>query len=828
MANEGPANLHPTEESGQYIHGPMSSGNSLVDMLVGLISGGIAPRPSQTQTYLDASILRERSREFMRLHQQMLLQHQLSQSLGMGNQERPIMGMGAQMLDMATGGRLGDALGYLVGGNPVKAAQRLYAQMTGLTMAGLGGAGNLRNITYQETRGMMEDYTKWIQGSSGKEFIDYTRSYGMQTQDITQAFAQAAEMRLIRGRGGSARDTFQQFLGGGQGNLGYLNALGVTFGTGSPQESMQLLNQMVGAGNIDLGNQAQTTQLENMVWKVKGMSKAAGVSIQAMASIIQEGQQLMRDTPALRYANTTIGMDFATKALGGTAAAVAKMDPNLVRMLGGTEAIARQNMVGEVQAFANPISSRISALYYSLGADKPENKAIREALTTYMRTGKKSDIGFSQFLGELAGITKNSTPGSLYNMALSEEYAARGLNTITSTDTEFRNLMSKTGRSGDIQYIEQMVRYTGVDYDRFKELMEESSGDWVGALNKAANEKGPGAQTRVKAFIDAFHPAILKTGLTDPFMRSLGGSWAKRADDADKASQAIADDTKETERRFGHLRGPFLQNVFTSLMRGDLESKGYTGVIKHLFNPGGNDEAGNKRAQAIIDIAKSGATAADIAALGLEGLDENTANLLAKTGMSARQIMDIKKNDADAKGNKLYTKDIENAQAALKKIGYGKDELLTKALDLQGELSLKNVGKAGSMVTIGNQIKATAENTLKYKTLRDNAMAELYSDPLRYGYLFGKSPEEILDMQKKGEIREIFDEKSAMGKLAKEREEITARVEAPMSSKMGEAVVLGKIAETLQTLMTAIGGERGLTKVIDHLATSLDEAQNKS
>jgi len=127
-------------------------GNPILNALAfGAFGSNYAPRPGEGQSYYDASIERSRTRQFMGLQGSEFASNMAFKAAGINPNNSTLQMIGRNFASPDSG--LARLLSPMVGGNPMAAAQGLYAGMQGANI--MGAFGRPEGVTAKETSQMM-------------------------------------------------------------------------------------------------------------------------------------------------------------------------------------------------------------------------------------------------------------------------------------------------------------------------------------------------------------------------------------------------------------------------------------------------------------------------------------------------------------------------------------------------------------------------------------------------------------------------------------------------------------------------------------------------
>ena len=415
--------------------------------------------------------------------------------------------------------------------------------------------------------------------------INFNRTRGFQLEDIAGGFTNAADSFLIR-KGRGIGDFAQH-------GLGVLDAARGLFGndkTGS--ELSRDLSRLLGSSFVDLGDAGDSRKVEDLLRQVKAAARTAGVTVESILGIIEEGKMLTNG----RLGGIPL-MGMAVRTMDQTTMLTQLMGNDKVRMLGGPVGIAQRVMAGEAQATTEPITQRAAALY-GMFSQQGNTKAT-QMIESYL-SDPNSDAtrtGFNAFVNRLAKATGNdvfslqqfaSTSPAVSELGLRRNPALSDLAGKSAVNTFERMVRAQLGGAAQ-PILEMAFGGKNVDVNAFIASNKNLTADQIKALQTVAGRPDKGQLTMAEF-------AAL-TGLQDPqgftqYMEQNGYDVGLRTK-YDPKARALAQQQKafreesakidaDMSAKMGRLNAPIVQTMLNQALNGSLGSEGISAVMDVL------------------------------------------------------------------------------------------------------------------------------------------------------------------------------------------------------------------------------------------------------
>ena len=614
-------------------------GNPMLNMVAQMLLGRyMTPRPipGSSQSIYDASLQRERSMEFMQLSQAGLFNNAASRLLGGVNQS----GWGAQatfMGQMFTGGYANGVFSQLaapfVGGNPVLAQQRLYANLNPMTMGMLNGQSWFASAN-QATQAYQGIESRFYRGKDN-DIIDYATTRGMRIEDVAQSLTQAAGMGLTgRLGGGGMKGLASGFTKSG---LGAIDAARTVLGGNSMDEVMGNLNKFIGSNSFDLTNESSSKELENLLRDVKSAARVAGTTVETIKAIIEEGNKIASSSPNLRSLGGADIARMTTDAVVGGSALARTMGTHggasLLRMRGGTSGVVQSSLEAQLQSANEPITKGLAALRAVYGENDKQ-------LNDYISNGHVSPWGYRTFLNDFAAKHNTSIFG-INSITQSTELASRGMlmgKPGAEGESQRKALQEVGARSAAQQYMEELDAATG---GRIKESFLANLGE-SGDITSALTKSLAGTPDAGLASIFADKGMTVNNALGVKSILEFSGvkdsKFQKSFAAQTAAIKAQTEAEAEMSKAYGHLNAPVTEVMLQQILNGEVKSSGISALAKAW----GVDENNSAISSTLRNIKQGNLQSV----IGATSADLDSINAAGDAGLSVSDINDPDKSNA--------------------------------------------------------------------------------------------------------------------------------------------------------------------------------------
>jgi hypothetical protein len=531
--------------------------------------------------------------------------------------------------------------------------------------------------------------------------FNFANTRGFQVDDVMGAFTSAADYRLMGRRGLNA--SFGGFANNG---IGVLDAARSIFGHGkSGKELMGGLDELLGSSFVDLTDAGSSQKLENLLYRVKGAAKTAGVSIETILGIISEGNKLASMTPGLQMMGGLGMMNASIRVMNNTTAASAYMGNDYMRMYGGPVGYAQRAMQGELQSANEPITNRLGSLYAYLSLNG--NTAGLNALTGQINGGAPDRFtrpGFNAMIKHIAnasGISAMTLQDAAQNNPM---LAAQGKSMAAAAGIDIygvggQAMVQELRRSVALQFAGSSqggkLGLAALDYamsgggdfakNRFNSSIDRSKLS-ASELTMVTNMESKFAQGKrfaphelaavlglrgagMSRMLEAVHnygydPLLLAS--SSPTFKALQGQ-------AGAYTSEYARISSDMSKTYGYLNAPFSQSIMNQIYGGELSNEGLSTLLDPLKGKTGYSEI-KSYYQNVIDIGRAKDPSGVIAGIyGVSASSVKDLNMLSGK-MSWEKIRNLK----DYSG--LSSTQLAKAQKALNQID--KEKRLTGHVSL--------------------------------------------------------------------------------------------------------------------------------------------------
>ena len=250
---------------------------------------------------------------------------------------------------------------------------------------------------------------------------NYANTRGYKTEDFASAFVKGVQLRMIGGEevdenGNAVRDSqgrivrktpakaMKDFMAGGKGGE-FMDAAKSLFGDKSGGELMQDASRLVGKEGM-----GDLSKVSKLMRDVKSTARVAGVSLNAMFSIIESANELAQSNPQLQGIKRSTITDMALRNVKDAATTAMGMSAADYRAAGGEQQMAA-NLIKEDSNYAQSAKGSFIAVAamraYQKGPEAFEK--FQKAYAAGRFSGNNLENGG---LEEMANIT-GATPAEL-------------------------------------------------------------------------------------------------------------------------------------------------------------------------------------------------------------------------------------------------------------------------------------------------------------------------------------------------------------------------------------------------------------------------------
>jgi hypothetical protein len=608
--------------------------NMALNMMANMFLFGDMARPGMgtNQSVYDAFYQKRRAQEYMQMSTQAFMNSQLIRQFN-ANQNSSVGGFSGMLINMISDPAM-RMMAPLIGGNPIAAQAQMFANMQGFTVAGLGRVGQ---VGVPEMTRMMDGlYSNFYRNGA----IDYTRTKGLSIEDITGGALQALNRGNFRLPGGAeAGSIFDLFLGGsGTTGAQVISASRAVFGQGlSGSEAIKQALSLTEGKGYNLASDSDRQELEDLLRKVKATAKTAGISIEAMTQIIEEGKRLSKSHPALSHLSGHRVTEMALESITGAQAAAIGMSTRDLAMRGGVTGIANSMMGGQLGMETMPVirDARALAAYFGMGGQNDPNYRL---VMDYLRGGDMSEAGYNRFFDDLAQRTGKSR-STLMNIAQNAGYQK-----MAGMDADI--VAASKGRGVEAM-IDQLGRFT-VGSENLRRLLAAAPESSVGtpeALIKYLADNGVDLDQQALA---PWRSMLVEN--FDAVLSATNGSLQERRARVLEEQQAYNTSVRKFEEQYGHLyAGNVMQVLFQGVLKGNLSEGGITELMTALRRNGGGrayDSALNQFETALIKYSSRTSTEGYARAGGrltAEGISGFLGDLMGQLGLGSGAYESLKK-----------------------------------------------------------------------------------------------------------------------------------------------------------------------------------------
>ena len=274
-----------------------------------------------------------------------------------------------------------------------------------------------------------------------------------------------------------------------------MNAVSDLTGAKTMDEATGHLNDLLGNSNIDLGKDADAKYAEDLMRRFKASAKTAGVSIEAVMTILHSTRALASEHPELSSMGGMGGIEEVTKLMAHGQAMVGAVGQDAVRAAGGQAAYLAQQQQTQLANKTEPISQQAKALYSFINDgsfDQKTKDAASKKLQTYLTdpNAKYDSQGYSAFLDELAPELGH-TSQELFRASLSKGASNRGEEAQIKENQRRRAENLKRGPGDQLEMIDLDAGARNATNNRIRETA-------IAEIAQVQNESNPAAKRNAR------------------------------------------------------------------------------------------------------------------------------------------------------------------------------------------------------------------------------------------------------------------------------------------------------------------------------------------
>jgi hypothetical protein len=659
--------------------------------------------------------------------------------------------------------------------------QKLDKQFKELYSGGIMGFGSKLDMDkVKEKIDQMPNKTKLEEFalqdfSSRYKGINFANTRGYKVEDFESAFAKASELRMISGeelddagkpiidkrtgrvRKISSQQAMRNFMQGG--NAGeFMDAAKSLFGNKAGGELMEDVNKLLGKDSVNLGSKGDASKVSSFLRDFKSTARVAGVSLNAMFSIIESTNNLMRQNPQLQGMSQSAVTAMTLKNVKSAAVMGMGMSAQEYRAAGGSQGIAAElqkediNYAGSTQGAFSAIVLKLAKAqggvqgekYQKLLAMKKAGKFSEQNLNNGALEDVSRELGVApaQLMAYLdpsnADLIKQARDDKDVGEAVLNDSAEERMTSV------MENISFAT--EGKYKTKEDLANLYEKEYRskgrKFSEMLFDLN------ISMSGNE---GARQDVNA-----NKTLIEKFVTDAYLEKTSPGAKENFDIAVKQNSRLQE---EFSKRFAGRNADLPAQLYTSLAKGGL-SEDTVRDVKGMFmvptldmteeyirEKYKNDPEGMRKALEARSLSKQQNTAVGASV-------EKTLSIVSDTQKYSKDEAEV---DAKLLGNKSFGK------AIMDSLNLEKDRLMTEGYDPE---KIKNMG--------GFKDEQDVLNTMERLKVR----SEFYKGNTFYDTEEKRRKEFKLLQDKEKDIAQLAARKAEGEKLSPEEEQ---RLTAGMS-----------------------------------------------
>lgn len=613
--------------------------------------------------------------------------------------------------------------------------------------------------------------------------IDYANTRGYKTEDFASAFTKGVQLRMISGEevdenGNAVRDSqgrivrktpakaMKDFMGGGKGGE-FMDAAKSLFGDKSGGELMQDASRLVGKEGM-----GDLSKVSKLMRDVKSTARVAGVSLNAMFSIIESANELAQSNPQLQGIKRSTITDMAIRNVKDAATMSMGMTSAEFRSAGGEQQIAA-NLIKEDANYAQSSKASLIAVA-AMRAYQKGPKAFDEFKAAY-ESGQFSGNNLEKGgLAEMARITGASEAQLIAGADPSNAALAQQAKKIKGVGELLTSEAARNDRLREIFDAQEPGRYSTTDpaertesaiVERIKKAKKEgkSGDDIIREEFLMANEDNPFAQELALNNPELLRKFVAEVGMDPEQKKMINARVAKQSEQQEEFSK------KYSKARAG-LAAQAFDLISSKSYAGGKVIEDITSIFSTAPVTGKKYEEMSYEEQAAYDFQKNQNLKVANANKGmLDKLGKVAGNTVAEKDanlLKDKEFGQQMKDMLDAEKERLAASDNAADRAKAAGMGFNSADEATEAIkNLKDNANLlkNNDYRLGTAEDRKNQLKTlpaddplrkALENAQKLGVLDDDdAFKRLYSGTV--GGTVAATTEAAVSARKKEDTREI-------------------------------------------------------------------------
>lgn len=464
------------------------------------------------------------------------------------------------------------------------------------SMAARRGEKTNIKLNAQATRGFeIQDLTKSMMMGVDLGLVDYNRHFN------------AAERR------GSANAHRVAAFEGMKNQGRVLRAVSDLTGDTTAESAMGSLNAILGNSKLDMTSDTDAKYAEDLLRRVKGMARTAGVSIDVLMGINNQVKALASQHPGMQFMGGTGAMETSLRSLSTVQAIAGTMGNSYIRSRGGMNQFLQEQAAQEVDNMTQPVAQHLyaaRAYIHSTGdlTDEQKTRALQliqnragDAMGDFSAPGQGNfDFKMAQALG--ISIQRYQ------RIKLDNNMAQRGMQLEAEAEKDGKGLgihnTAKAAYAGQFQQIMGAMLSDRRASGKFAKSLDENGNEVVfDSLDKITSYMQQGL-TRGRDMQDLLNETGMVGGMASRFMdRSTPGGQARfdavqfglikgtkqyrdKKTAIEQSTRKFAEEDADLSARLAHLNQPFGQMLAQELISGNL-SKGYSALQSVINTPEG-------------------------------------------------------------------------------------------------------------------------------------------------------------------------------------------------------------------------------------------------
>jgi len=372
-----------------------------------------------------------------------------------------------------------------------------------------GKLDELGKLTEEEYAKVLEatttvSHTKSRVGLSTPTSINFENTRGFEIQDLTKAYSMSRDLGLYNERQAydrafEALGTTDKYATADQRNQAQIavsrgffrqagrvaNAMSDLSGAGTAEEATKQLNSLLGNSNLDVGSSENASYIEDLLRRVKGTARTAGISIDAMMGMVQEGKALASRYSNLQNLGGVTILESTLKSFRQAQVLSTALGSDTVRRYGGMTGYTNRLQSLDMESMNHQSTQQAYALRAMVDASNasPDAKnAMRDLILNQANDpgADRSPAGYNRFYEKLSQMGIGGNVGSIILGSESKTAADAGRRAAEEDRRLGRKVYDFSASGNNHRFDQDMAFVEVMIGDRVKQgLVKNSKGEVI-------------------------------------------------------------------------------------------------------------------------------------------------------------------------------------------------------------------------------------------------------------------------------------------------------------------------------------------------------------